>query len=321
MSTENAKNILTVPENPAPVEIETPKVTATHDLTIPAENSVSVPSISFDTLLTMGIVEKNRAGKYNASSAVKSARDYLKDANPTLAAKIDSDSLAVLLASVGQNTAAVVKAGKRVALAMALVDLNATYKQYGFKNASSMFHALYPTLADSTIWNYINTGKTIYIPAKTKNAPEYLKDLAELEPGTALFAVGVLRDEKASKRFPALLKKAMKEHGGKLTQSALKAAAKEARNAETKKKENGTTGTEKKDEKAKDNVSKQAKRDTLEKGLRAWIQRGIHNGENEETPFTISDDCKKEGRTYLQNAIKNGDANLVLEIMIDFFMK
>lgn len=328
MKTTKANNIVTVPENvtipenPAPVKVDAPKVTAKREMTVKTDNTVTVPSISFDTLLALGIVEKNSVGEYNATKAADAARDYLKDANSALASKISDDSLAVLLASVGQNTEAVRRAGKKVALAMALVDANETYKEYGYKSTSALFRALYPSLADSTVWNYINTGKEIYIPAQAKNAPAYLKDIAELEPGTALSAVGVLRDKEALKRFPAALKKAKEEkNSNRITQTILKAAAKAARNPETKKKEDGTAGTDKKDDKAQSDVNRQEKRAVLETGLRMWIQRGIYNSDTEETPFTVSDDCKKEGINYLKNAIKNGDADIVLEIMIDFFMK
>lgn len=277
MSTEKAKNIMNVPENvtvtenPAPTKIEMPKITAKRDLAVPTEKSIPstpTPSISFDTLLSMGIVEKNKSGKYNATADAKAAREYLRKANPNLAAKVDSDSLAVLLASVGQNTEAVQRAGKKVALAMALVDINETYKQYAYKNTSSLFRALYPTLADSTIWNYINTGKEIYLPAQSENAPEYLKELAELEPGTALFAVGVLRDENASKRFPKEIAKEKKERkSGRITQSILKAAAKAARNPEKAKKEDGTAGTDKKDAKASAEMEKNAWKALVRRGM------------------------------------------------------
>lgn len=326
---ESKKVTTNAPESttPANLKIDPPKVTAVKELSAPT--NPAAPPITFESLLAMDIVQRNARGAFNASSATNDARKYLNEIDKNLTSAITDNALAVLIASVGRNTEVARRAGKRAATALALIDVNRGFQRIvnpatgmPFKNTSSLFRALYPTLADSTIWNYVNVGKEIYLPAQAPDAPEYLKVLAELEPGTALSAVGALKDEASRKRLPAAIKTEMKAHGGKLTQSALKAAAKAARNpGGTKPKEDGTKGTEAKDGKAQSDTAMLEKREALKAGLRAWIQRGLYDGATDETPFTVSSDCRKEGETYLRNAIKNGDANLVLEIMIDFFVK
>lgn len=305
---------------PPKIKIDPPKVTAVKELSNPA-----TPPITFDSLLAMDIVQRNAKGTFNATTATSDARKYLNEIDKNLTSAITDNALAVLIASVGRNTEAARRAGKRAATALALIDVNRGFQRIvnpatgtPFKNTSSLFRTLYPALADSTIWNYINVGKEIYLPAQAPDAPEYLKVLAELEPGTALSAVGALKDEESRKRLPAAIKTEMKAHGGKLTQSALKAAAKAARNPNgTKDKEDGTKGTEAKDAKAKAEVSELAKKEALNKGLREWIQPGIHD--DDETPFYVNDSCLNKAKTYLKNAIEQGDANLVLELMIELF--
>ena len=321
----NANNInVKIPENVKPVKVDAPKVTAKRGISVKSAVVANNPAISFETLLALDVVERNGDGNYNITDATNNAREYLKAANSALESKITDSATAVLLASIGKNTEQAAKAGRRAATAMALFDMNGAYKSYGYKSAAAMFSALYPNLADSTIWNYINVGKEIYIPAKASKAPLYLKELATLEPGTALSAVGALRDENARKLLPAALEKAKKDKNSKkLTQSIVKAASKAARNPEKTdtKKEDGTKGTDAKDEKAKADVVLMENKAAYAAGLQVCIQKGIYIPETQEQPFTIDDANKNELKTLFDNAIKEGNSALLLEVLRDYLTR
>ena len=323
-NTNNANNNVKIPENVKPVKVDAPKVTAKRGISVKSAIVANNPAISFETLLALDVVERGADGNYNVTDATENAREYLKAANSALESKVTDNATAVLLASIGRNTEQAAKAGRRAATAMALFDMNGAYKDYGYKSAAAMFSALYPNLADSTIWNYINVGKEIYIPAKASKAPLYLKELATLEPGTALSAVGALRDENARKLFPAELEKAKEAKNSKtLTQSIVKAASKAARNPEKTdtKKEDGTKGTDAKDEKAKADVKVLEIKAAYGAGVYRCIQKGIYIPETQEQPFTIDDANKTEFITLCNNAILEGCSSLMLEVLRDYFTK
>ena len=153
-----------------------------------------------------------------------------------------SDFLAVVAASVINPPTPDAVVGRGEALSFALIDESQEYKRllspYGepFKSVQELIRAMFPTLADSTVYNYLNAGKEIYLPASRGALPDDLMILAMLAPGTALSAVGVLRDKIVRKYLPKALKDAM-EPDGKLTQSRLKAAVKAAKEAARQDKE------------------------------------------------------------------------------------
>lgn len=276
-----------------------------------------LPAVTIETLVSLDIVDTNAKGEYNAKKAVKNARDNLTALNVGHWTDNVSPAVAILLDSVGQNTAQAQKAGRRAALAMALVDANQTYATIvspagtPFKSASALFRALYPNLADSTVRNYINTGKAIYLPATNPKAPAYLKELATLEPGTALSAVGALNDENARKSLPSAIEAAKKTHGGKLTQSALKEAVKKAKNPEPAKKEDGTKGTANKDAKAAADMNREA--------WKALVRRGMTmESKGNERYIYIYESLMQSAKELFRAASKDGESALAfVDALID----
>ena len=265
------------------------------------QNAVATVSpLSADALIKSGLVTKVDAKAAKAAkAAIRADGGYFPDNG--------SDALAVIAGNVLSNAKAAAKAGRAVSLSLAMIDEAQEYKRvlnpYGkpFKSSAELFHALFPTLADSTIWNYLNVGKEIYLPASRNALPDDLKVLSTLEPGTALSAVGALRDENVRKNLPKAIADVIADKG-KLSQSGLKAAvkaAKEAAKAPTHSDE--TNGTPAKDAKAQHETAVAELRAAMNKVLRP-------DKTKDETVLSIDADEKGDWKAMLDNALKTPDA-------------
>ena len=160
---------------------------------------------------------------------------------------------------------------------------------------------MFPNMADSTIWNYLNAGKEIYLPAARGTLPPELMILDTLEPGTALSAVGALRDDNVRKFLPKALSDATTDSNGnktKLTQSKLKAAVKAAKEA-AKVPVHGdeTAPTAAKDEKAAHKTAVEELRAALVKVLRP-------DKTKDEIVMTLDKDEKADWKVMIENALK-----------------
>lgn len=265
------------------------------------ENAVATVSpLSIESLIQSGLVSKVDAKAVKAAkAAIRADGGYFPDNG--------SDALAVIAGNVLSNAKAAAKAGRAVSLSLAMIDEAQEYKRvlnpYGkpFKSSAELFHALFPTLADSTVWNYLNVGKEIYLPASRKALPENLAVLDTLEPGTALSAVGALRDETVRKHLPKAISDVIADKG-KLTQSGLKAAVKAAKEA-AKVPVHGdeTNGTSAKDAKAQHETAVAELRAAMNKILRP-------DKTKDETVLSIDAEEKSDWKVMLDNALKSTDA-------------
>lgn len=265
-----------------------------NDLTV-----TSATPLSADILIKQGFMNKAELSKAKAAkAAIRADGGYFPENG--------SDMLAVIANNALAKSKAAASAGRAAALSLALIDDAQEYKKvmnpYGkpFKSTSELFRALFPNIADSTIWNYLNAGKVIYLPAARGELEAELMCLNELEPGTALSAVGAMRDENVRKCLPKAIND-VKAERGKLSQSGLKAAVKAAKEA-AKVPTHGdeTTPTAKKDEKAAHKTAVEELRATLNKVLSV-------DKTKDEVIMSLDDDNKPKWRTLLDNAIKKPD--------------
>lgn len=265
------------------------------------ENAVAnVSPLSADALIKSGLVSKVDAKAAKAAkAAIRADGGYFPDNG--------SDVLAVIAGNVLNNAKAAAKAGRAVALSLAMIDESQEYKRvlnpYGkpFKSSAELFHALFPSIADSTVWSYLNVGKEIYLPAARGALPDNLKVLATLEPGTALSAVGALRDETVRKCLPKAISDVIADKG-KLSQSGLKAAVKAAREA-AKAPIHGdeTSPTAAKDAKAAHETAVAELRAAMNKVLRP-------DKTKDEVVLSIDADEKADWKAMLDNALKAPDS-------------
>lgn len=264
-------------------------------------NTIAAASpLSADILIKSGLVTKVDAKAVKAAkAAIRADGGYFPDNG--------SDALAVIAGNVLNNAKAAARAGRSASLSLALIDDSQEYKRvlnpYGkpFKSTTELFRALFPNIADSTIWNYLNAGKEIYLPDARGLLPDNLKVLATLEPGTALSAVGALRDESVRKYLPKALNDVIAEKG-KLTQSGLKAAVKAAKEAaKTPIHSDGTAPTEAKDAKAAHKTAVEELRAAMNKVLRT-------DKTKDEIHLSIDNDVKADWKAMLDNALKSPDA-------------
>lgn len=206
-------------------------------------NITAVSTTNVELLNTIGL-------KFNAAARgqIERAGGYVPDGA--------SETLLACAASVVKNSREALNAGRKTALALAVIERTEEYKILKgpngkpFKSATALFAALFPNLAESTVRNYLNAGRTVYLPYAEGKLEKDFQFLNELEPGTVLSMCGALNDSAARKALPAVLKE--NKTADKPTQAAVKKAAQEARKAANpdKTKENGTAGTANKDAKA-----------------------------------------------------------------------
>lgn len=265
------------------------------------ENAIAKASpLSADILIKQGFMTKADANKAKAAkAAIRADGGYFPENG--------SDVLAVIANNVLSSAKAAARAGRSASLSLALIDDSQEYKNvlnpYGkpFKSTTELFRALFPNLAESTLWNYLNAGKEIYLPAARGALPENLMILNTLEPGTALSAVGALRDENVRKCLPKAISDVVAEKG-KLSQSGLKAAVKAAKEA-AKAPSHGdeTKGTPAKDAKAV--------HDTAVAEIRAALHRVLRDDKTkDEIVMTIDNDEKADWKALLDNALKTPES-------------
>lgn len=212
-------------------------------------NKVNVPAnipaanVNSNLLNTIGLTFNK-----SARGTIERAGGYVPDGA--------SETLLACAASVVKNAKEALNAGRKTALALAVIERTEEYKVLKgpngkpFKSASQLFAAMFPNLAESTVRNYLNAGRTVYLPYAEGKLESDFAFLNDLEPGTVLSMCGALNDKKARKALPAVLKE--NKTAERPTQSAVKKAAAEARKVASpdKAKENGTSGTANKDAKA-----------------------------------------------------------------------
>ena len=164
---------------------------------------------------------------------VKGASKIIANAGGFVPEGASSELLSVA-ATVVTNAKTAETAGRKTALALAMIEASGEYAKLRgpdgklFKRATQLFSAMFPALADSTVRNYLNAGRTVYLPAAKGELEQDLLPIAELEPGTALSACAALNDGDARKELPQALKEAIVGKKG-ITQSALKKAVKVAK--------------------------------------------------------------------------------------------
>lgn len=207
--------------------------------------SLSVASpLTYESLMAAGLMTKKEADKVSRD-VVEKARSLITQDGGSIPTDA-SDALIIAASRILVNAKQAAKAGRAASLYLALIDDSEEYKRvkdaYGnnFKNMGAFCKVLFPSLADSTLRNYLNVGKAIYLPAKRGTLDADLMALNDLEPGTALFAVGALNDDKVRAELPAILKSAISKNRGKLSQSVLKSAVKEAKETAGKPKRDTT---------------------------------------------------------------------------------
>lgn len=256
----------------------------------------NVSPLSVDILVNQGFISKADAKAAKAAkAAIRAEGGYFPESG--------SDTLALVANNVISATKAAARAGRSASLSLALIDESQEYKRvknpYGkpFKSTTELFRALFPNIADSTIYNYLNAGKEIYLPAARGALPEDLMILNTLEPGTALSAVGALRDDTVRQYLPKAISDVVADKG-KLSQSGLKAAVKAAKEAaKAPVKTDGTNPTEAKDAKAAHETAIAELRAALNKVLRP-------DKTKDEIMFTIDSDEKADWKNMLDNALK-----------------
>lgn len=269
-----------------------------NEMTVSASVANTSP-LSYDILIKQGFLNKADIAKAkSAKAAIRADGGYFPETG--------SDVLAVIANNVLSSVKAAARAGRSASLSLALIDESQEYKNvlnpYGkpFKSTTELFRALFPNVADSTIWNYLNAGKEIYLPAARGTLEPELMILNTLEPGTALSAVGALRDESARKCLPKAIQDVVADKG-KLSQSGLKAAVKAAKEAaKVPTHSDETNPTAAKNEKAIHKTAVEELRAALNKLL-------CPDKTKDEVHLSIDNDAKKDWRALLDNAIKKPD--------------
>lgn len=273
--------------------------------------SMSIASgtpLSYDILIKEGFMKKADAAKAKAAkAAIRADGGYFPENG--------SDVLAVIANNVLSSAKAAARAGRSAALSLALIDDSKEYKNvlnpYGkpFKSTVELFRALFPSIAESTIYNYLNAGKEIYLPAARGTLPDNLKILNTLEPGTALSAVGALRDENVRKCLPKAINDVIAEKG-KLSQAGLKAAVKAAKEAAKVPVHSDETNP---------SAAKDAKNahETAVAELRAAMNKVLRPDKTkDETVISIDADEKADWKAMLDNALKSPEsATLFVEAL------
>lgn len=259
----------------------------------------SASLLTSDALVKLGIVSKVTAKSVTAAkAAIRADGGYFPENG--------SDALALAAQSILDNAKAVASATRNASLALALIEESEEYKRvlnpYGrpFKSASELYKALFPSLAESTIRNYLSVGRTIYLPGARGELPDNLKILNTLEPGTAIGVVGAMKDDNVRKALPAAISDAIKVTG-KLTQSALRNAVKTAKEkAGVVTKQDGTAPTDKSDAKA---VA-----DTAISEYRAAIVKLLRPDKTaDETILALDGESRKNWANLIDNALKSPD--------------
>lgn len=284
-------------------------------------NLSAASPLTFDSLIKAGLMTQKETDKVN-KDVVEKARSLITQDGGSIPTDA-SDALIIAASRILTNAKQAAKAGRTASLYLALIDDAEEYKRvkdaYGnnFKNMGTFCKVLFPSLADSTLRNYLNVGKAIYLPAERGTLDADLMVLNDLEPGTALFAVGALNDDKVRAELPAILKTAKEKNGGKLSQSVLKSAVKEAKETAGKPKRNSTLTA--------NSDAKNAHKTEVET-LRAAIAKAFavdKSADELHLSLDLSDDetGMKVMRKLLEDAAKNGDAASLFVESFSAFLK
>ncbi len=176
-----------------------------------------------------------------------------------------SDTLLTLASTILKNSKVAAETGRKTAIALALIEESGEYMRLKtpsgryFKSASELFAAMFPTLAQSTIRNYLNAARTVYLPAAKGTLEPELMPLNDLEPGTVMCVCSAMNDKNARKALPQALKEVQGDKP-RITQTMVKNATKIAKAQAEKassttpsndiERPDGTTPTPESDEKA-----------------------------------------------------------------------
>lgn len=275
----------------------------------------------------------NKAGiKAVKSAAVKNAIVSDIQLNGGYMPNDASNDAIALLGNIMANTRALETAKSKIALAFAIVDETNEYAKMHdmngkpFKSAKELFRAVFPSIGDSTARNYLACGREIYLPALRGTLDVGLQKLAETEPGMLQFALSSVRKEDEKEELMKQLTKIRPNSKGKYSAADIKGAVNKAKEAvkakgtvndtdDNEPRENGTAGTEKKDEKAK--------RDTERAAFKtAMIQALCPEKSDGEIHLTIGEDRVARFRATLKEGIKNPNAGkLILEILLEIIEK
>lgn len=205
--------------------------TKTNNNTTTANDSeLEVLTIDSDILSSIGITRTTDREVRNAKARIKSAGGFVPASM--------SDNFALIAGSVPSNYAAAQNAGRKVSLALAIMDKSGEYLTMTgpdgktFKNVNQLFAAMYPSLAESTRRNYIATGNKVYLPAVQGDLNKSIEFLNNVEPGTAMFANSIIGDKAKEDKFAEAIRETAKNPAAP-TQSEIKRAVKAAKGETT----------------------------------------------------------------------------------------
>lgn len=268
-------------------------------------------------------------------SQVKSAREYIRKNGGFISN--DTDAVVALIAGMTLKQAKkATDAARSAAIGLALLKAGEYWKvtvdQSGktYKNAMAMYSALFPGMAKSTIYNYLNVAEAIYLPYA--RGEKRLAELNALEPGTAKFAVAALKD-KAKK---AELIKALPAYkvDGKLSQKGLIQAVKDldkSNDADSKSDDADSNGNSNANNDSKnenkvqtadnsDANAKAAKIDLIEQAMRTMCT--VNNGPKSDLYFTVIESKRVEfGNLMRANLTNDKDAASLAYALYRMFMR
>jgi len=262
-----------------------------------------VKGITPEALKAAGITYPNKR-------AVKAVVDSIRLNGGYVPEGISETGLA-LVAAVGTGTKAIENAKRTIAISVALMEETGEYANLlapsgkPFKSARDLFRAAYPALADSTIRNYLDIGRNLYLPALRNELSPTLKALAERDPGTVQAAMSSLKDDTKRKAFEKALsevKPGPKGYTSKQVSDAVKAV--KAVNKPDKSKENGTVLTDKKAAKAAGEERLEAVRVALKQALAPdWTEGELH--------MTVGEERVARFMSTVKTATADGEAALL----------
>ena len=278
----------------------------------------------------------NKAGiKAIKSTAVKNAIVNDIQLNGGYMPNDASNEAIALLGTIMAHTRALETAKSKIALAFAIVDETGEYERMHdmnnkpFKSAKALFMAVFPSISDSTARNYLACGKQVYLPALRGTLDSGVQKLAQVEPGMLQFALSSLKREDEKEELVKQLAKVKPNSKGKYSAADIKGAVNKAKEAvkskdktkvedsknENPERENGTAGTDKKDEKAKKDIDRAAFKTAL-------VQAIAPEFSNDEIHFTIGEDRVARFKNTLKEASKDpNSAKLFIDVLLEIVEK
>lgn len=260
---------------------------------------------------------------------IKSAREYIRKNGGFISD--DTDAVVALIAGMTLKQAKkATDAARSAAIGLALlkageywrVSVDANGKTY--KNAMAMYSALFPGMAKSTIYNYLNVAEAIYLPYA--RGEKRLAELNALEPGTAKFAVAALKDvDKKAELIKALPSYKV---DGKLSQKGLIQAVKDldkSDEADSKSNEADSDANSENENKAQtpdnsDANAKAAKIDIIEQAMRTMCT--VNNSPKSDLYFTVMESKRVEFSNLMRaNLTNDKDAASLAYALYRMFMR